>query len=58
MLTIAVTSWSPGSVGGELPEAEEMLHPEEESRTADAADQNRHLHTARHYARRRRPSRE
>jgi hypothetical protein len=34
-----------------------VLHTEQEAGTADPADQNRHLHIARQYARRRRSSR-
>jgi hypothetical protein len=34
-----------------LAEAEQLLHSEQEARAANPADQNRHLHTARQYAR-------
>ena len=33
---------------GELAQAEQMLHTQQEARAADAADQNRDLHTDRH----------
>ena len=57
MLTIAVSSWSPAGAGagGELAQSEQLLHPQQEAGAADPADQNRDLHIARQYARRRAP---
>ncbi|HYJ55695.1 MAG TPA: hypothetical protein VEX40_09295 [Mycobacterium sp.] len=41
MLTLRLT------LGAELAQSQQMLHSQEEARTADAADQNRDLHTDR-----------
>ena len=49
-LTTAVSSCVVGvrSRSGELAQAEQLLHAEQESGAADAADQNGDLHTDRH----------
>ena len=49
-LTIAVSSWSSEARcrAGELAEAQQLLDTEQEAGAADAADQNRDLHTDRH----------
>ena len=49
-LTIAVSSCvvRAESPAGELAQAQQVLHAEQEAGAADAADQNRDLHTDRH----------
>jgi hypothetical protein len=37
-----------GRIACELAEAEQVLHPQQEPRTPDSADQNGDLHTDRH----------